>query len=432
MRDKVCIAKDFVVPADFESTGVNLNELIVGSTGCGKCMSNVYSRLVHTFDSSVVVTLSKKEVREKFSDMFKQRGYDVVHIDFVKPENSTASFDPLEYVETYADILALARRMVDSAERKNSTADPYWSEAGVSFVAAEIALVKKNEQYTGKKASLADVIAFNDYMERKSSKNGEANLGRFFDYADEIFPGNAATKLWRSVAAVPEGTFACLTSVANVALDKFATDSICRMMKMNKKMDFRQLGKKKTALFITTSPFDMNSQNLINLMYSGIIGELFALSQESENNRLDVPVHLVFDDFACGSRIFDFEKYISIFRAAGISVSLLLQSESQLKAMYGDASAATIINNCDTYVYMGGMDTDTVNHVSKLVNMPMGELMGMEPGKVVVLRRGVKPFQTYRYQVLDDPLYRKVMKLDNKDEMTLEEKSIEEEMACEK
>ena len=78
---------------------------------------------------------------------------------------------------------------------------------------------------------------------------------------------------------------------------------------------------------------------------------LFEAAEENADNCLKVPVHIICDDFACGSTINDFEEYISIFRAAGISVTLLLQSESQLSGMYGPIAATTIVNNCDTYVY---------------------------------------------------------------------------------
>ena len=76
--DMTCLAENLVVPADFEQTGLNLNELVVGPTGCGKSMSNAYSRLVYTTNSSVVVPVSKKAIKEKFSQMFKNRGYEAL------------------------------------------------------------------------------------------------------------------------------------------------------------------------------------------------------------------------------------------------------------------------------------------------------------------------------------------------------------------
>ena len=87
MSDLTCLAEGLIVPADFSKTGLNLNEMVVGPTGCGKSYSNAYSRLVHTNESSVVVPVAKKAIREKFSKMFRQRGYKVVNLDFVRKRN---------------------------------------------------------------------------------------------------------------------------------------------------------------------------------------------------------------------------------------------------------------------------------------------------------------------------------------------------------
>lgn len=180
------------------------------------------------------------------------------------------------------------------------------------------------------------------------------------------------------------------------------------MTKKVKRVSFRELGNKKVALFITTSPMNKTHQNYVNILYADMFRELFEKAERSLDFRLKVPVHIICDDFACGSRIKGFEEYISIFRSAGISVTLLLQSETQLVSMYGEYEATTIINNCDTYVYMGGMDIATCQHISQRMNKPLHEVMAMPREKVVVFRRGDKPYVARRYQILDDPLYQQL------------------------
>ena len=135
------------------------------------------------------------------------------------------------------------------------------------------------------------------------------------------------------------------------------------------------------------------------------------MAESNEDGKLDVPVHIICDDFACGSRIIDFENYISIFRAAGISVTLLLQSESQLSSMYGEYAAKTIINNCDTYVYMGGMDDETCRSISTKANKTVASLMALPKENVIVFRRGEKPFFSKRYQINNDPEYIRALKM---------------------
>ena len=188
------------------------------------------------------------------------------------------------------------------------------------------------------------------------------------------------------------------------------------MTRKKKRVSFQELGRKRIVLFITTSPMNKTFQNLVNLMYADMFRVLFEEAEMNVDAKLRVPVHMVCDDFACGSRINDFEEYISIFRAAGISVTLLLQSESQLEDMYGENAATTIINNCDTYVYMGGMDISTCEHVAKRTNKPLHWVLSMPLAQVIVFRKGSKPYISRRYQILEDPLYQEVMSKGNESE----------------
>ena len=114
------------------------------------------------------------------------------------------------------------------------------------------------------------------------------------------------------------------------------------------------------------------------------------------------------DDFATGGRILNFPEYISIFREAQISVTMLIQSESQLRAMYSPEDAVTIINNCDTYVYMGGMDISTSKNISIRLNEPLEDVLYMPVNRAVVFRRGSRPVVTERYHILEDERYQKV------------------------
>ena len=106
----------------------------------------------------------------------------------------------------------------------------------------------------------------------------------------------------------------------------------------------------------------------------------------------------------------NFPEYISIFREKKISVTLLLQSESQLESMYGPDQATTIINNCDTYLYMGGMDLRTAQNVSLRLNVPLDEVLYMPLGQEVLFRRGQRPIVTQRYDIRNNTLYQQITK----------------------
>ncbi len=412
MADMTCLADGCVVPANFDLTGLNLNELVVGPTGSGKSWSNAYSRLVHTSESSVVVPIAKSAIKKKFGKMFRDRGYEVIDLDFANPEKCEIGYDPLEYVDSDEDIIQLARNLVGSDPSKGRTgeSDPYWNNSATSTLAAEISLVMLNSKDIGKKASFADVVSLHRSLKYDTGSNlMRTSLDSLFERAGRQHPGNQATELWKTVKDLAPRTASCIFSIVNGAMDKIFSENVIEMTKKEKRVSFKDLGNKKIALFITTSPMNKTLQNLVNVLYADMFRELFECAEGNEQPTLDVPVHIICDDFACGSRIRDFEEYISIFRAAGISVTLLLQSETQLISMYGEAAATTIINNCDTYVYMGGMDITTCQHISQRMNKPLHKVMAMPREQVVVFRRGDEPYVARRYQILDDPIYQQLM-----------------------
>lgn len=123
---------------------------------------------------------------------------------------------------------------------------------------------------------------------------------------------------------------------------------------------------------------------------------------------LPIPVHLLADDFATGCPVPMFDQYISIFREKQISVTLLIQAESQLSSLYGYEAATTIINNCDTYIFMGSNDLATAQNISLRVNRPLEDVLHMKIGNQILFRRGARPKLGKRYNILEDETYRKV------------------------
>ncbi len=411
-RDYTCLADGLVVPADFEKTGLNLNEVIVGVTGCGKSMSNAYSRVVHTYDSSLVVPIAKRALMDKFTPILKERGYRIQVLDFANPENSNIGYDPMFNAHTNEDLTLLAKKIA-VPDKTQKSLDPYWDSTAQSVLAALMMLSRANVRFGGKRAAFTDVIKLYQNMNVEYVGKGilKTALDPLFDRLDEEDPGNQTCLLWNTFRGLPERTGSTVYSCVNTTMDKFLSKKVMDMAKNEVQIKFSELGKQKTALFIITSPMNTTLQNYINLMYSDLFRELFNAAEANGNGRLDVPVHIICDDFACGSRILDFENYISIFRAAGISVTLLLQSESQLSSMYGENEAKTIINNCDTYVYMGGMDIETCRSIAAKADKTLATIMSIPQEEVIVFRRGHKPYFSKRYQTTKDPEYIKAMEL---------------------
>lgn len=435
MSDKVCLADGLVCSTDFRETGINDMVLVVGTTGSGKTTSYTESRLLHTFDTSLIVPLAKGRVKTEYASLFKDRGYKVIDLDFANPDKSDYGYDPMDYIKTNMDEMNQAKAILCGASDRSKDAqhsgsyDPYWDFSTINVIAAIIGVVRLNAMAEGKRPSFYDVIRFADSIKAVNSERNDSslktNVDSVFEKAEELCPGNQACRLWQSLS-VPPKTGNTILGMVKGAIAKTFSENVVKVLRKENRIDFRALGREKTIVFITTSPFDTGMGSLINIMYTDLFRSLFEEAESREENRLEIPVHVICDDFACSGRIADFEKYISIFRAAGISASLLLQSESQLSAMYGNGSAQTIINNCDTYLYMGGRDDATCTSVSRWINKPVSRVMSLPPEYVYVFRRGMKPMEAKRYQTYEDALYIEAFSK----EVTREEDEDEKNVGC--
>ena len=130
----------------------------------------------------------------------------------------------------------------------------------------------------------------------------------------------------------------------------------------------------------------------------------------SRTENCPFPVHLIADDFAIGCPVPLFDQYISILREKQISVILLIQSETQLASLYGDGSATTIRNNCDTYVYMGSNDLATAQNISVRANIPLKDILEMPIGSQILFRHGSKPHYGQRYNTFANAEYQNVLR----------------------
>lgn len=176
------------------------------------------------------------------------------------------------------------------------------------------------------------------------------------------------------------------------------------MISRKKKISFEEIAKQKTVLFVSTSAVNPALNCFINMFYGQMFKQLFEYAENRPSGQLPIPVSVLCDDFATGSRVINFAEYISIFREKGISVTLLLQSESQLESMYGSDDCTTIINNCDTYIFLGGMDLTTGRHIFERLNSPLEDILYMPIGQEILFRRGQKPIICKRYNILENEL----------------------------
>lgn len=171
------------------------------------------------------------------------------------------------------------------------------------------------------------------------------------------------------------------------------------------KIDIYGLGQRKTAVFLNISDTDRSMDKLANLFYTQALHVLCRTADKSEGHRLPVPVRFLLDDFASNVCIPDFDKIVSVIRSREISVSLILQSISQLESLYGPARARTIINNCDHCLYLGSQDVDTARYIAVKANKNINTVLDMPVGEAWLFARGQAPRKVRRYDVERHALY---------------------------
>lgn len=395
-----------IFSSDSQETGLNNNILVIGTSGCGKTVSILEPRILETFNKSLIATVTKRRIVKKYSVVMRKRGYNVWDLNFVHPSEGNCGYDPLMHIGSYNDITFLARSIVlANPQKAQSNADPYWDDGATSLFAAEISYVLMTKD----NPTFADVLDFHNKLTfEERSGVISTNYDRKFDYLAEKDPSCFAVSCWKSFKQLPVKTASCIFSALNTTIDSIFTPELKEMFRMKKMVDLEKLASEKTVLFITTSPVNSSLNSFISTFYGTVFKDLFEFAEDQADGRLPVPVDVLADDFATGCPVNMFEQYMSIFREKGLSVTALVQSESQLSSLYGSEKATTIINNCDTIVFLGSMDLETGRSISVRANRPLEDVLYMPIGSEIIFRRGMKPIFTKRYNIFQNEMYKKV------------------------
>ena len=408
--DRMILGENAVYSTDCSITGLNNNVIVCGSSGCGKTMSISEPRLLETYHSSLIATVTKRRLVMKYIPVFEQRGYKSFEMNFIDPSKSGVAYDPIKYIKTTSDITFLAKAIVmsNSRKEKSTTADPYLDETAISLLSAEISFILITED----DPTFADVLDLHDTLEIRDD-GGQicTSLDKEFEIVADNHPGCFAVSCWKTFRNLPIKTASCVYSSLNTTIDTIFTPELRNMIRSKPSIDFEKLSSEKTVLFISTSSVNPSLHCFVNMFYAQEFKTLFEYAEGLPGGKLPIPVHMLCDDFATGGRILNFPEYISIFREKQISVTLLIQSESQLEGMFGTSDATTVINNCDTYLYMGGMDLKTGRSISERMNLPLEDVLYMPIGQEFIFRRGQKPVITTRYDIMKDSRYKNITQL---------------------
>ena len=408
--ERMILGNNCIYSGNPKETGLNRNVLIVGGTGSGKTVSYVEPALIEALrvnkPNNKIVILTKRDLAEKYMPLYKAAGFNVYDLDFSNPEKGNCCYDPLTYVKSEEDISDLCHSIVMANERKeHSTADPFWDDSSQHLLRAETG----GTLMTKDKPTFADVLDLHFSLKIEESGCGiTTSLDPVFRKIEKAAPDCYAITSWKTFKEAAPKTAKSIYVSMNPTLGAFTT-SIRNSMRTKPSIDFNKFSSEKSILFITTSPVKKALHGLANIFVSQAISELFTIADESETGALQIPTDIIFDDFATGAKVSDMPEKLSICRSKGIAfLGILLQSESQLKRMYGEHESTEIIDNCDTYVFFGGNNYDTARALSLKLNVPLDEILYLPVGRTIVFRRGQRPVFSTRYDIYNDEFYQKI------------------------
>lgn len=408
--ERMILGNNCIYSGDPQETGLNRNVLIVGGTGSGKTKSYVEPALLEALrvkkPNNKCVILTKRDIPEMYAPLYKAAGAAVYVLDFSDPEKGNCCYDPLAFIKSEEDISDLAHAIVMANERKEqSSADPFWDDSSEQLLGAEIAATLMTKE----KPTFADVLNLHFGLEIEESGSGiTTSLDPLFSRIEKASPGCYAVTCWKTFKEAPANTAKSIYVSMNPTLRAF-TMKIRKSMRTKPPIDFNKFAGEKSILFIITSPVKKALHGLAAIFVSQAISELFTIADKSKEGTLQIPTDIIFDDFAAGAKISSMPEKLSICRSKGIAfLGIVLQSESQLKRMYGEHGSVEIIDNCDTYVFFGGNNYETARTLSLKLNVPLEEILYLPVGSTIVFRRGQKPVFSTRYDIFNDEFYQKI------------------------
>ena len=388
----------YFVSNDARRTGLNNFDVLLGQPGAGKTGGYVIPNL-QILDHSLIVSDTKGNLCRKFRDDLISRGFKVSVLDIVRPEQS-CPYNPLMYIKRYPkgryreqDVISIANTLVPIMDKH----EPFWEMAARSYLAFLIGYTLETEPR--ERQNLYTVI-------KKHQQFCDPSKRLEFDVhttrKPELFSSRKYKQLRGSMSA--EKMWSSILEFASQSLNIYDTESMLNIIGRTDSFDIASLGREKQVLFLNVSDTDRTYDNLVNSFYTQALQTLCAEADGRPDNRLDIPVRMILDDFATNTRIEDFDKILSVIRSREIYVSIILQCMSQLESLYGSSVSKTILNNCDHIIYLGGHDYDTAYYVATHAFTSPEAVLTMRRDKEYVLetgKRGIMFDKIVPYSTID-------------------------------
>ena len=423
----------------------NKNVEVIGGSGSGKTRFYVKVNLMQ-LHSSYVVTDPKGTVVIECGRMLLNHGYRLKILNTINFKKSM-HYNPFAYLRSEKDILKLVNTLIANTKGEGEKSnEDFWIKAERLYYTALIAYIyyeaPEEEQNF---STLLDLLDASETKEDDEDFKNAVDL--MFDDLAEEKPGCFAVRQYKKFKLAAGKTARSILISCGARLAPFDIAELREMMSYDE-LELDTLGDRKTALFIITSDTDSTFDFVTALCCSQMMNVLCTKADDVYGGRLPVHVRCLYDEFA-NIHIPNMERLIATIRSREISASLILQSKSQLKAIYKD-HAETIEGNCDSLLFLGGKEKETLKDLAELLGketidlyntsdtrgtsrsygmnysktgkdlMSRDEIAVMDGGKCILQIRGVRPFLSEKYDITKHPNYKELSDYDKKNELDVE------------
>ena len=401
----------------------NKNILVVGGSGSGKTRFFVKPNLMQ-MHSSYVVTDPKGGVLVECGRLLERNGYKIKVVNTINFSKSMR-YNPFAYIRSEKDILKLVNVLIANTSDSKKGGDEFWTKSEVLLYCALIGLI--HFEAPEEERNLNTLVELINAMEvREDDESFKNPIDYMFENLAEREPQHFAVRQYAKYKLAAGKTAKSILISAGARLAVFDIKEVREMLSYDE-LELDTLGDRKTALFIITSDTDSTFDFITAMICSQLFNVLCTKADDVYGGRLPVHVRCLLDEFA-NIKIPQMERLIAVLRSREISVALVVQAQSQLKAIY-DKHADTITGNCDTMLFLGGKEKTTLEEMVKTLGretidtynnsetkgnspsfgknysklgkdlMSMDELAVMDGGKCILQLRGVRPFLSDKYDI---------------------------------
>jgi len=424
----------------------NKNVLVIGGSGSGKTRFYVKPNLMQ-MHSSYCVTDPKGTIVLECGKMLEDNGYEIKILNTINFKKSM-KYNPFAYIRSEKDILKLVQTIIANTKGEGEKAgEDFWVKAEKLYYTALIGYIWYEAPREEKNfATLLDMIDASEV--REDDETYMNPIDRLFEALEKKEPTHFAVKQYKKYKLAAGKTAKSILISCGARLAPFDIRELRELMSEDE-LELDTLGDRKTALFVIISDTDDTFNFVVSIMYSQLFNLLCDKADDVYGGRLPVHVRCLLDEFANIGLIPKFEKLIATIRSREISASIILQAQSQLKAIYKD-NADTIVGNCDSTLFLGGKEKTTLKELSETLGketidlyntsetrsnqksfglnyqktgkelMSQDEITVMDGGKCIFQLRGVRPFLSDKFDITKHKNYKLLEDYDKKNLFDIE------------